>query len=98
MNRGQSNSAKDVFRELRGMPWSRLWREEVPQFDTASQDERAARVAIIRAVGTVFHESGNADDKAPVQKWLLRLLEDPQEKIRRYAMNAMPKVGTGENE
>ena len=32
------------------------------------------------------------------RSWLARLLQDPSEKIRRYAMAAMPKIGAGRRE
>jgi 23S rRNA G2445 N2-methylase RlmL len=46
-------------------------------------------------VGTVFSESGTAKQKAEVRSWLVRLLQDPSEKVRRYAMTALPKLGAG---
>ena len=32
-----------------------------------------------------------------MRAWLTALLKDPQEKIRRYAMAALPKIGADEN-
>jgi 23S rRNA G2445 N2-methylase RlmL len=54
--------------------------------------------AVIRAVGVVFAESGPMEEKQKVREWLLGLLQDPCEKIRRYAMAAMPKIGAGAKE
>ncbi len=50
-------------------------------------------VAVVRAVGVVFSESGTREQKARARQWLGQLLGDPQEKIRRYAMTALPKLG-----
>jgi predicted RNA methylase len=55
-------------------------------------------VGVIRAVGVVFSESGAAEQKEAVRRWLLGLLRDPVEKIRRYAMAALPKIGAGPEE
>jgi precorrin-6B methylase 2 len=51
------------------------------------------RVGVVRAVGVVFSESGTPEQKARAVDWLQSLLGDPEEKIRRYAMNALPKLG-----
>jgi predicted RNA methylase len=56
------------------------------------------RVAVVRAVGVAFAESGTAEQKIAVRAWLTRLLQDPSEKIRRYAMAALPKIGAGASE
>ena len=80
------------------MSWPQLWSKEVPRFNAAPAEERKARVALIRAVGVVFAESGPPDEREPVRTWLLGLLQDPCEKVRRYAMAAMPKVGAGAEE
>ena len=84
---------KDLYRRLRALSPDQLWRDEVPRFDRADSRERLARVAVVRAVGVAFAGSGDPETKAAVQAWLARLLQDPQEKIRRYAMAAIPKVG-----
>jgi 23S rRNA G2445 N2-methylase RlmL len=83
---------KDLYRELRNLPPEILWKEEVARFDRASPKERNERVAVIRAVGVVFAAAGSARERADVKAWLLRLLDDPSEKIRRYAMAAIPKL------
>ena len=36
------------------------------------------------------------EEKGAVREWLMTLLRDPQEKIRRYAMAALPKIGADE--
>jgi 23S rRNA G2445 N2-methylase RlmL len=86
---------KELYRELRVLSCEKLWNEEVARFDRSTPEERIKRVAVIRAVGTVFSESGTAKQKAEVRSWLVRLLEDPNEKVRRYAMTALPKLGAG---
>jgi 23S rRNA G2445 N2-methylase RlmL len=80
------------------LSWQQLWSEEVARFDAASPLEREKTVAVIRAVGVVFAETGPVEEKTTVQEWLRRLLQDPSEKVRRYAMAAMPKIGAGPKE
>ncbi|HEX3717173.1 MAG TPA: methyltransferase [Verrucomicrobiae bacterium] len=92
------NAAKELYKELRRRSWPELWNEEVPRFNAALPAERIKRAAVIRAVGVVFAESGPPDDTEKVRQWLRGLLEDPSEKVRRYAIAAMPKIGAGANE
>ncbi len=87
------NPATEMYRELRELGWERLWGEEVARFDAGGAEYRAGRVALVRAVGVVFSESGCASQREAVVEWLRGLLEDPNERIRRYAMAALPKVG-----
>lgn len=89
---------KELYRQLRGLSRDRLWADEVPRFNSASPRERMARVAVIRAVGAAFASSGTAAQRAEVRSWLAGLLRDPCEKIRRYAMTALPKLGAGPDE
>jgi len=91
-------NTKELYRQLRGLPWEQLWKEEAERFDRASPLQRMERVAVIRAVGAVFPESGAAEQKEAVRRWLRGLLQDPGEKIRRYAMAALPKIGAGPEE
>ncbi len=91
-------SPKELYSQLRALTWRELWSEEVAQFNEGSERERFENVAVIRAVGVVFSESGPPEQRGEVRQWLRRLLQDPQEKIRRYAMAAMPKIGAGESE
>jgi uncharacterized protein (DUF2336 family) len=84
---------KELYRQLRVLSCEKLWNDEVALFDGSTPKERIERVAVIRAVGTVFSESGTAKQKAEVRSWLVRLLQDPSEKVRRYAMTALPKIG-----
>ncbi len=87
--------AKELYKKLRCLPWQELWSVEVPRFNARSAEEREKTVAVIRAVGVVFAESGNPGDKGAVREWLWGLLQDPSEKVRRYAIAAMPKIGVG---
>ncbi len=93
-----SRTGKDLYKQLRALPWARLWTEEVGRFDGAGARERFERVAVIRAVGVVFSESGPAGQAEEVKGWLRGLLRDPEEKVRRYAMAALPKIGAGAGE
>ena len=92
------NASKELYQRLRGLPWERLWAEDVGRFNAATGPERLAKVAVVRAVGVVFAESGDRAQAAEVREWLRGLLQDPCEKIRRYAMTAMPKIGAGAGE
>lgn len=86
-------SDQDLYKRLRDLPKEQLWQSEVPRFDAASPRERMQGVALIRALGTIFSRFGTDEEKAAVRGWLVALLKDPQEKIRRYAMAALPKMG-----
>lgn len=90
-------SDQDLYKRLRDLPKERLWRHEVARFDAASPRERMESVAVIRAAGMIFGRFGTAEEKQTVRDWLISLLADPQEKIRRYAAAAMPKIGAGEH-
>lgn len=89
---------KELYRELRGLTCDQLWNDEVARFNRATPKERMERVAVIRAVGVVFAGRGTAEQRRAVRAWLRGLLQDPAEKIRRYAMAALPKIGAGEGE
>jgi hypothetical protein len=88
-------SDKELYRRLRELPPDKLWDEEVARFNAATPKERMQQVAVVRAVGVVFAGSGTSAQKSEVRAWLRSLLKDPSEKIRRYAMAAMPKIGAG---
>jgi len=87
---------QDLYKRLRDLPKERLWSDEVSRFDAATPRERMERVAVIRAVGMIFGRFGAEEEKRRVRDWLITLLSDPQEKIRRYAANALPKIGAGD--
>ena len=86
----------ELYRQLRELPPQQLWTEEVPKFDRLSPKERNQQVALVRAVGVVFSTSRNPEMKAAVKAWMIGLLQDPSEKIRRYATAAIPKLGGDE--
>ncbi len=98
MKKSAKNPTKDAYRCLRALGWKTLWEREVPKFDLSGPEEQMANVALVRAVGVVFSESGDPDDRDGVLRWLRALLHDPSEKIRRYAMAALPKIGGGVSE
>jgi 23S rRNA G2445 N2-methylase RlmL len=90
-------SDQELYKRLCDLPKGQLWKSEVPRFDAASPRERMQGVALIRALGTIFSRFGTDEEKAAVRGWLTTLLKDPQEKIRRYAMAALPKIGGDES-
>jgi len=92
------NSAKAEYQRLRSLSCDALWSVEVPLFDRGTPRERMQRVSVVRAVGVVFSESGTAEQNAAARQWLRQLLQDPEEKIRRYAMTALPKIGADDTE
>jgi predicted RNA methylase len=98
MKSGEQNPDKELYRQLRALSCEELWEDEVPAFDRASPGERREKVSLVRAVGVVFSESGTAAQKDKARPWLRALLHDPCEKIRRYAMAALPKIGAGPGE
>ena len=98
MKNKRTQSSKEHYSQLRTLSCEDLWSREVPSFDRASPEERMERVAVVRAVGVAFSESGTAEQKEDVLRWLRGLLYDPAEKIRRYAMTAMPKLNAGTRE
>lgn len=89
----KANAAKELYKQMRALSWEELWSGEVPRFERAGERERFERVGVIRAVGVVFVESGPAEQREEVRQWMRKLLKDPQEKIRRYAMTELPKLG-----
>jgi len=83
----------DLYRRLRELSADQLWTVEVPKFNQASPVERGRQVALIRAIGVVFANCQNEKLKSQVKTWVKSLLSDPSEKVRRYAMAAIPKLG-----
>ncbi len=96
MKKHTVNLAKEVYKQLRNEPWESLWEREVPLFDVGTAEERLARVGLIRAIGVVALEKATLEQRQLTRQWLTTLLQDPEEKIRRYAMNALPKLGGSE--
>ncbi len=89
----KGNAGKELYRQLRALSWEELWMGEVQRFEKATARERFENVSVIRAVGVVFSESGPAEQREEVRQWLRKLLKDSEEKIRRYAMAELPKLG-----
>lgn len=89
----KENPAKAHYQRLRHLSCEELWETEVPAFERADPVERVRQVGVVRAVGVVFSESGSEEQKRLARDWLRGLLQDPEEKVRRYAMTALPKVG-----
>jgi len=83
----------ELYRALRAKECATLWSEDVAAFDRLVEPERTRRVGVVRAVGVAFAERGTPEEKARAVAWLNGLLADPSEKIRRYAMAALPKLG-----
>ncbi len=94
----KANPAKAHYQRLRVLSCEQLWSEEVPAFDRADARARMNGVGVVRAVGVVFSESGTPAQKEQARQWLRGLLHDPEEKIRRYAMSALPKIGADTDE
>ena len=95
MTSQEKKPGKELYKQLRALSCETLWTVEVPRFDRAAPQERIERVAVIRAVSVVFSESGTVQQKAAARPWLRALLQDPCEKVRRYAMAALPRMGSG---
>lgn len=87
------NLGKEVYKQLRTQSWEALWLHEVPLFDAGTSDYRLARVGLVRALGVVALEQASQEQRKQTRQWLMGLLQDPEEKVRRYAMVALPKLG-----
>jgi len=98
MKKEKGNPAKELYKQMRVLNCKQIWDDEVMRFDQATSQERMGRVAVVRAVGVVFSETGTEEQKEKARTWLRQLLHDPCEKIRRYAMAALPKIGAGPGE
>ena len=93
MKKDKINPAKELYKQLRHLSWEDLWSGKVPAYNAADAATRASQAGLVRAVGVVFLESGPPGLRAEVTAWLRQQLRDPDEKIRRYAMAALPKTG-----
>jgi 23S rRNA G2445 N2-methylase RlmL len=69
-----------------------LW-DHATAFDQATPADRLKTVSVIRAVAVVFAQTGTSKQKDMARRWIRSLLEDSSEKIRRYAVQALPKLG-----
>jgi 23S rRNA G2445 N2-methylase RlmL len=92
------NPDKERYQQLRSRSWDDLWNTERPAFDQADPAQRPAHVALVRALGVVASESGRTELIDTTRRWITGLLHDPAEKIRRYAINALPKLHPGPEE
>ncbi len=98
MKTNASAQLKAEYQRLRLLSCEALFDSEVPRFDAAASSERVRLVGVVRAVGVVFSESGTPAQKQMARQWLNGLLSDPAEKVRRYAIAALPKLGSGKLE
>jgi 23S rRNA G2445 N2-methylase RlmL len=98
MKQSSQQRVKEHYQTLRKLSPEALWNLEVPAFNNAPPEERIQNVSVVRAVGVVFSEAGSPAQKAAALAWLRELVHDPEEKVRRYAMAALPKLGSGEAE
>jgi 23S rRNA G2445 N2-methylase RlmL len=89
---------KAHYRLLRHCTSRELWENHIPEFNQSGPESRPGRVGLIRAVGVVFSSAATAAEKQNAREWLVQLLADPSEKVRRYAILALPKLGTGPKE
>ncbi len=94
MKHPEQNAVKELYKRLRTLTPQQLW-EEVTLFDCSPAKQRVAQVGLIRAVGTVFSRFGSELEKQQGKTWLFKLLGDPEEKIRRYAITALPQLDSG---
>ncbi len=98
MTTSSSDRLRAHYQQLRLLSCEELWTREVSGFDAAPPTQRMQLVSVVRAVGVVFAETGSPAEKQKARNWLLGLLSDPAEKVRRYAMAALPKLGAAETE
>jgi len=98
MKNPAQEQVKQHYQRLRKLNCDALWQVEVPIFEAAPPEERLRQVSVLRAVGVVFSESGTPQECETARRWLRGLLADSEEKVRRYAMVALSKLGAGEAE
>jgi 23S rRNA G2445 N2-methylase RlmL len=98
MKIGERNDSKALYQKMRKLPFTLLWEQEVPMMNAVPVSERIDHLGLIRAVGVVCSESGTPTQKNQVRQWLRQLLKDPSTRVRRYAMNALPKLESGSEE
>jgi len=98
MKSREPNADKELYRQLRRWSWEELWTKEVPRFNGASPVERLERVALIRAVGVVFSESGPQGQGNEVRTWLRSLLADPGGENPPLCHQCTSEVGSGSEE
>jgi 23S rRNA G2445 N2-methylase RlmL len=96
MKKESQNPGKELYKQLRKLPWEELWSGHAARFNAATPPERVAQAGLIRALGVVAAEAGTPEQRRQTREWLLQLLRDPEEKVRRYAMAALPKLRAGQ--
>lgn len=92
------NPAKVHYQRLRALPFVELWETERVRFEGLGVEQRVENVGVVRAIGVVAAESGDGAQRELARRWMLALLGDGAEKVRRYAVAALPKLGAGEVE
>ncbi len=92
------DSDKELYRALRRLPLAELWAVHVPAFEAAEGAQRRRLASVVRALGVLGAESGEPDQIARARAWMHQRLQDPFEKIRRYAIAAIPKLRPGPEE
>lgn len=98
MKSAKQNASTELYTQLRRLSWNQLWDQEVLRFNQASPRDRMSRVSVVRAVGVLAAESSSPKPRELAIPWLRRLLEDPEEKVRRYAIVALSKLNAGPEE
>ncbi len=89
----RTSAANALYRALRTKTWEELWQEEVDEFNRSPLEHRVRLAPVVRALATVASEEGDARQREITIAWLIPLLRDPVEKVRRYAAQALPKLG-----
>jgi hypothetical protein len=84
-----------TYARTRALHRDDLRTREAPRYDALPPEDRLREVGLLRAIGAVFGQFGTPQEKAWARAWLLGLLDDPQEKIRRYAIQGLPKLNAG---
>lgn len=94
----QKHQQKEQFQAYRRLPAQELWARAQTIYPGASDETRQQEVALIRAVGVVIGDGVDDALKADARSWLVGLLRDPLETVRRYAITALPRLNTGQAE
>lgn len=87
-----------TYARTRALHRDDLRSREAPRYDALPPQDRLREVGLLRAIGAVFGQYGTPEEKAWARSWLLKQLADPQEKIRRYAIQGLPKLDAGPDE
>ena len=98
MKNASNQRVREHYELLRSLDCDTLWNTHVAAFNGAPAARRLESVSVIRAVAVVFSTHATPVQKREARAWVRSLLEDPAEKIRRYAIQALPKLGAEEAE